>query len=99
MRIPEIQEQMLNEAARLRMFGFEDDASSWASQLEEWALELRRKPRATNAPVQSPRMTPELRRRIREAAERSPGMTQHDIAKLVGTNQGRVSETLAGKRR
>jgi hypothetical protein len=99
MRIPEVRDEMLGAAAGLRMFGYLGDPADLATRLERWAQELKRKPRATNALPTSAPMTPTLRRRIREAAARYPGMSQHEIAKLVGTNQGRVSETLAGKRR
>jgi hypothetical protein len=98
MRVPEVRDALLGAARSLRMFGYERLPEEVASDLERWAEELKRKPRATNARPQSAPMTPVLRQRIREAAARYPGMSQHDIAKMVGTNQGRVSETLAGKR-
>jgi hypothetical protein len=99
MRLPEVQQELARLAAELRMFGYRGEPGALATHLERLAGEIRRKPRATNAPVTSAPMTPALRQRIRDTAARFPGMTQHDIAKLLGTNQGRVSETLAGKRR
>lgn len=45
----------------------------------------------------SPPLTPEIAAEIRRLA--SPGtLMQHQIAALLGINQGRVSEVLSGKR-
>ena len=52
----------------------------------------------THAPVASARMTPEKAEEIRRLKAWYPAMTQHEIGRLTGTNQGRVSEVLAGKR-
>jgi predicted transcriptional regulator len=59
---------------------------------------MSRKPRATNAPVASAPMTAAKAQEIRALKERYPAMSQHEIGRLTGTNQGRVSEVLAGKR-
>jgi hypothetical protein len=98
-RLPEVQTKLRALAADVRMFGYTETPALMAATLEELAEAISRKPRATNARPQSAPTTPLLRQRIRETAARFPEMTQHDIAKLLGTNQGRVSETLAGKRR
>lgn len=99
MRLPEVQTELRRLAAGLRMFGLADDPVALASSLEHLADEMHRRPRATNAPVTSTPMTPALRARIIDTAARNPELSQHVIAKLLGTNQGRVSEVLAGKRR
>ncbi len=99
MRLPEVQAELRRVAGGLRMFGYETLPEELAADLERLAEAISRKPRATNAPVASAPTTPELRRRIRETAAQHPTMSQHEIAKRLGTNQGRVSETLAGKRR
>ena len=44
----------------------------------------------------SPRLTQSMADKIRRL--RRSGMMQHDIAAHLGTNQGRVSEILSGKR-
>lgn len=45
----------------------------------------------------SPALTPALAREIKRLA--APGqLMQHQIAALLGINQGRVSEVLSGKR-
>lgn len=45
----------------------------------------------------SPPITPELAAKIK-AMRLSLGLFQHQIAALLGMNQGRVSEVLSGKR-
>ena len=43
------------------------------------------------------RLTPEMASQIKKLAE-TTSLFQHQIAALVGINQGRVSEVLTGKR-
>lgn len=43
------------------------------------------------------RMTPEIAGQIKKLATTTP-LLQHEIAALLGINQGRVSEVLTGKR-
>jgi hypothetical protein len=81
------------------MFGADADPGAVADALERLAAEMSRKPRATHAPVTSAPMTPEKAEEIRRLKARYPAMSQHEIGRLTGTNQGRVSEVLAGKRR
>jgi len=57
----------------------------------------RRKPVRMTKP-RSPPLTPELKARIRDLA-RTTDASQMQIGLRVGVNSGRVSETLAGKRR
>jgi len=52
-------------------------------------------PRARTTSVQ---ITPEVREHIRSLRRNDRRLPQHEIGRLVGTNQGRVSETLSGKR-
>ena len=99
MRLPEVQGTLREIAAALRMFGFREAPETLAAKLDHLAGEMSRKPRATNAPVASARMTPAKAQEIRSLKERYPTMSQHEIGRLTGTNQGRVSEVLAGKRR
>ena len=99
MRLPEVRAEMLAVAAELRMVGLLAGPGQLAARLERWADELKRKPRATNARPTSRSMTPQVAQEIRALAAKHPGMTQHDIGRLTGTNQGRVSEVLAGKRK
>lgn len=99
MRLPEVQEALRNLAAEVRMFGLHPvDGEALAEELEHLAGAISRKPRATSAPPASARMTPAKAQEIRILAARYPAMTQHEIGRLTGTNQGRVSEVLAGKR-
>ena len=44
------------------------------------------------------RLTPEMAARIKWLKKRNPSLHQHEIAALLGCNQGRVSEVLSGKR-
>jgi predicted transcriptional regulator len=48
--------------------------------------------------VASAPMTAAKAQEIRALKDRYPAMSQHEIGRLTGTNQGRVSEVLAGKR-
>lgn len=102
MRLPEVQTALRRTAAELRLFGDTRTLGGpvgLAITLEGLADAISRKPRATGAPVTSAPMTEALRARIRALHDAEPALTQHEIARRLGTNQGRVSETLAGKRR
>ena len=57
-----------------------------------------RKPVTRGDPVSLP-MTDERRTMIQRLHSAYPTMSQHEIAKIVGTNQGRVSEVLHGVRK
>lgn len=69
---------------------------SWDARLA-LALEhmTRESPIRKRAPVQSAKVTPKVRRRIVELAERN--ISQAEIAHLVGVNPGRVSEVLRAR--
>src|SRR5262245_50649356 len=99
MRLPEVQAELWHLAAALRMFGYQEQPETLAVRLDRLAHEINRKPRATHAPITSAPMTPAKAQEIRELNDRYPTMSQHEIGRLTGTNQGRVSEVLAGKRR
>lgn len=86
MRLPEIVEELHKLA---------DDFS--IPRLHDLADEIRRRPSTRSAPTSRP-MTPTLRAQIRLAARLNPEMSQLEIAKSFGVNQGRVSEALKGKR-
>ena len=86
MRIPEI-------ADRLR----EVAAEKGLPELAGLADELRRRP-AQRAPARSRPMSDELAADIRWWAAKYPELSQADIAKALGCNQGRISEVLKGKR-
>lgn len=86
MRIPDVAEEMRLIAARHGI-----------PRLIELADELGRRT-STKAPRSSNKMTPAIEAKIRKLKARHPDMTQLDIANQVGVNQGRVSETLNGKR-
>ena len=68
-------------------------------RLRQITMDLSRKPRVTNAPVVSRHMTPGIAAQIRSLHSRDPTMTQQQIAVALGVGAGRVSETLAGRRR
>jgi hypothetical protein len=99
MRLPEIQTRLRVMASDLRREGFPADPVPVADELEGLAEAMSRKPRATNSPVTSRRMSPAVAREIIALHRLRPELTQHDIARCTGTNQGRVSEVLAGKRK
>lgn len=50
------------------------------------------------APPRSAPVTPELVFRIKRMAAASPNLSLQDLGALVGTNAGRVSEVLTGRR-
>lgn len=59
---------------------------------------LYREPPVRKAPRKHFAVTPGMKREIRRLAALHPSMHQDEIARLVGTNAGRVSEVLNGKR-
>jgi hypothetical protein len=67
-------------------------------RLEVVHAELRNRPPVTRAAHTSVKVTPEIEARMIALHEQFPDMPQHEIAKRTDTNQGRVSETLAGVR-
>lgn len=86
MRIPEIADRLRDLAAERGL-----------PELAGLADELRRRP-SQRAPARSTPMSDELAADIRWYAARYPGLSQAEIAKKCGCNQGRVSEVLKGKR-
>jgi hypothetical protein len=56
-----------------------------------------RKPKTRGRPT-SVTVTPEIEARIFALHAQFPSLPQHEIGRLAGVQQGRVSETLAGKR-
>jgi transcriptional regulator with XRE-family HTH domain len=86
MRIPEIADRLRDLAAERGL-----------PELAGLADELRRRP-AQRAPARSRPMSNELAAEIRILRANNPRMSQADIAKLLGCNQGRISEVLKGKR-
>ena len=82
MTIPEIREELREMGVRLI----------------ELAEQTMRRPAVRRAPNKSAPLTHALRLKIRRLARINPEMSYKEIANLVGTNQGRVSEALAGKR-
>lgn len=88
MRIPEIQEKLIEKALH-----YNDQ------DLMRLALELSRRKPISKAPPSSAPMTPKLRWQIQVYARvMPPTLTQMDIAKVFNVSQGRVSEALHGKR-
>lgn len=87
MRIPEIQQELHQLA---REHGIE--------RLSDLADELSRRAPVRRAPATSVKMTAVVRRRIKDYAQAFPNMPLAEIAKHVGVNPGRVSETLRGRR-
>jgi hypothetical protein len=60
--------------------------------------ELHNRPPTTRGECTSAPVDEELVALVLKLHADNPSMPQHDIAELAGTNQGRVSEILAGKR-
>ena len=82
MRVPEVQ-------ARLKEIVVE---------LSELADELSRRKPVMRGDATSKPMTSAMKQAVRDLHNERPNMSQMDIARTLGINIGRVSETLAGKR-
>lgn len=67
-------------------------------ELNDLADQIGRRAIGTRAPVTSVKMTDEIRDEIHRIHKENPKLSQHEIARRVGVNPGRVSETLHGKR-
>jgi hypothetical protein len=87
MRLPEV-------AARLRELARELDCD----ELSDLADEIGRRPIRQRAPSTSAPITEAVRAQIKAMKAAEPHLSQHEIAKRLNLNPGRVSETLRGKR-
>jgi len=63
-------------------------------ELHDLADQMYRKSAKKRAPIRSPKLTPELAKKIRKYAAANPDAHQQDIAEKFGVNHGRVSEAL-----
>jgi hypothetical protein len=88
MRLPDIAEE-LRELAVVNSL----------PRLTELADEMKRRNRAVKAPPKSKKLTAAMKDDICAFKKANPNMTQFQIAEHFGVNQGRVSETLHGKRK
>jgi len=87
MRLPEIRDRM-HELAEEHGIG----------ELHELAEETRRRRRQPPAPVVSATVTPELADAVRAYCVAFPDLSMHEVGRLFGLNQGRISEILHGRR-
>lgn len=87
MRLPEI-------AAELRLLS----EQLGVPRLAELADAMKRRKRAPRSKTQSTPMTPELAEQIHALRKQHPRWSQSRIAAHLNISQGRVSETLVGKR-
>lgn len=97
MRIPEIREELSSKAARLRIMARELIAQ--ADALDEYVIELHRRPPVKRAPTTRATITPELIKQIRAYAKAHPDLNNATIGRRFNVDGGRVSEALAGKRK
>lgn len=67
-------------------------------ELNDLADQIGRRAIGARAPVTSVKMTDEIREEIHRIHKENPKLSQQEIARRVGVNPGRVSETLRGKR-
>ena len=98
MRLPEVQRRLRELAIHLHSFGFPADPKVYADELLRLADAISRRKRVTQAPATARRMSPALKHQIIDIHYRNPELPHFKIAEFVGTNPGRVSEVLAGKR-
>lgn len=68
------------------------------SSLEDVIGQMHNRTASSRARSTSVPITPAVEAQIRWLRRADPAMPQHEIATRVGTNQGRVNETLIGKR-
>lgn len=87
MRLPDI-------AKRLRELA----VSIPCPELDDLADQIGRRAVGARAPATSAKMTDEIREQIQQIHKENPKLSQQEIARRVGVNPGRVSETLHGKR-
>lgn len=80
--------------ARLLELAFE----TGIDELAELARETYRRQGVRRAPVRSPPLTEQQKEAIRAYVRQHPTAHQQDVAQRFGTNHGRVSEALIGKR-
>lgn len=99
MTIPEVRDRMRAIADELRDPLGDADVDMIAAELEQLADALRRRRSRPHAPTVSRNMTPELAQEIRDYAATHPTETELAIGVRFGVNQGRVSESLRGKRK
>jgi hypothetical protein len=74
------------------------DARRLVDRLETLHAEMHNRPARTRGKSMSITVTASVARRIWDIHQADPSLPQHEIARLAGVNQGRVSEVLAGKR-
>lgn len=89
MKLPEVRDA-LHEIA--------GDLISVAEKIKRLAEETRKRPAHRKAPAKARPISQELEESIMEFARQNPKASQFEIGKRFGVNQGRVSETLRGKR-
>lgn len=87
MRIPDIQDRLIEIAHEIGN-----------SEIERLARKLSRRSPTRKAPNSSEPMTDKKAAQIRQYAKDNPRMTQVEIGRRFGVNQGRVSEALRGFR-
>jgi transcriptional regulator with XRE-family HTH domain len=87
MRLPEVAERLRQLAIKLG-----------CDELNDLADEIGRRPIRQRAPTTSARMTSAVRAQIKAMKAAEPDLSQHEIARRLNLNPGRVSETLRGKR-
>ena len=69
-----------------------------AVELHALAEETKRRRPVRDAPPRARKVTPEIKRQVRDLAARYPKMPIREIGLTLGIDGGRVSEILAGKR-
>lgn len=69
------------------------------SHLELLYSEMRNRPPVTKGRKTAEKLTPKKKQLVFDIHKLDPTLPQHDIAKATILNQGRISETFAGKRK
>src|SRR4030095_15585054 len=77
--IPDVQTEMLNEAARLRMFGLAGEPAHLAPSLERWVATISRRRRVRRAPPTSRPMSAAIAAQIEALGEKQPARSYRTI--------------------
>lgn len=91
--IPMVRDELTGIADAL-----DSDMPLVAQRIRYLVEQMKRRTATRRAPVRHEPLTETQKEAIRQYALTHPEMHQQDIAELFGTNSGRVSEALRGKR-
>jgi hypothetical protein len=96
MTIPEVRKELM--AIAIEMAQLSRQLIVLTERQEILVSQLKRRKGPDKSPITSRAMSPEVVALIHELHQKNPSLSQAQIALLANVNNGRVSETLRGKR-